>query len=113
MLKANLDGIYALSVPVEEEDNFGPPEPGVEESLELELEEIGHFQISGEVVTALDGDMDHLQELIDSAFRRVGEKRGSVYVDSHVPMRNGERGFSRAFLSYLDFLDYVWERAKE
>lgn len=110
MSKGNLDGIYTLNMALLSEDDIGPPAPGEEDDEEIEMEEIGHFQISGDTVSAVDGDQEHLEELINSTFKRVGEKKGSVYIDRHVPVKNGEPNFAQIFLAYLEYFDYSWEK---
>lgn len=119
MPKQSLDGVYMLRMAILDEEDFGPPPPGVEEDLDdVEFEDVGKFQISGDKVIALDGDTDHIEELIQTTFRKEGKKVKTkdgreAFVDYQVPIRNGEPGFAQAFLETLAHFDYWYERQED
>lgn len=102
-----LDGVYMISLPDEEE--LGPPQTGEEEDEELDLTPLGRISIKGDTVENLDSS-EEIEDLINTAFKRVHKQEKGVSVQVHVPIKNGQKGFAQAFIEMLHYLDYWDER---
>lgn len=110
------DGIYLISIPELDEDDFGPPNPGDNDDEDFDMTPLGHIHLNGDTVTNLD-HVPEIDDLIYNCFRREGkqirtEQGDTVFADYHIPITNGEPGFGEAFMEMLVFFDYWFDKVE-